>query len=205
MAGSELFFNREAASLIVDTAVDTIGRNPGTFRDALDAIPAAIYVTDVEGTVTYYNRACIGLAGRTPEVGRDKWCVTWRIYTTEGEFLPHDQCPMAVAIREQRPIRDVEAVAERPDGSRVHFIPFPTPLFDSSGCFAGAVNLLLDVTEQRKPEYLREQAQRCRRLAAASTAPELAETLQLMAAKYDQQSLKLARSETDQPQPELRH
>jgi PAS domain S-box-containing protein len=196
MAGPSFSLNRDAAGLIVETAVDAILRNPGTFRNALDEIPAALYVADVEGTITYFNKACVGLAGRTPEVGRDKWCVTWRIFTPEGDFLPHDQCPMAVAIREKRPIRDVEAVAERPDGSRVHFIPFPTPLFDGAGQFAGAVNLLLDVTEQRKPEYLRSQAQRCRQLAAACTEHDLAETLQLMAAKYDEQSLKLARGET---------
>ena len=193
MAGPNLSFNREAASLIVDSAVDAIRSSPATFRNALDDIPAALYVTDIEGTVTYFNKACVGLAGRTPEVGRDKWCVTWRIYTPEGEYLPHDQCPMAIAIREKRAIRDVEAVAERPDGSRVHFIPYPTPLFDGAGQFAGAVNLLLDVTEQRKPDFLRKQAKRCRQLAAACTDHDLAETLQLMAAKYDEQSLKLAR------------
>ena len=193
MAGPNLSLNREAAGLIVESAVDVICRNPEAFRDALDEIPAALYVADVEGTITYFNKACVGLAGRTPEVGRDKWCVTWRIFTPEGDFLPHDQCPMAIAIREKRPVRDVEAVAERPDGSRVHFIPYPTPLFDGAGQFAGAVNLLLDVTEQRKPEFLQRQAQRCRQLAAACTDHDLAETLQLMAAKYDEQSLKLAR------------
>ena len=195
--------NRDAAGLIVDSAVDAIQRDPLTFHTALDEIPAAIYVTDIEGTITYFNAACIDLAGRTPELGRDKWCVTWRIYTPEGDFVPHDQCPMATAIREKRPVRDVEAVAERPDGGRVHFIPFPTPLFDAAGEFSGAVNLLLDVTEQRKPEYLRTQAARCRQLAAACTAVDLAETLQLMAAKYDEQSLKLARSESDQRAAEL--
>jgi PAS domain S-box-containing protein len=197
--------NRDAAGLIVDSAVDAIQRDPLTFHTALDEIPAAIYVTDIEGTITYFNAACIDLAGRTPELGRDKWCVTWRIYTPEGDFVPHDQCPMATAIREKRPVRDVEAVAERPDGGRVHFIPFPTPLFDAAGEFSGAVNLLLDVTEQRKPEYLRTQAARCRQLAAACTAVDLAETLQLMAAKYDEQSLKLARSESDQRVAELPH
>jgi PAS domain S-box-containing protein len=193
MAGPNLSLNREAAGLIVDSAVEAIRRDPQTFSRALDEIPAALYVTDVEGTITYFNKACIGLAGRTPEAGRDKWCVTWRIYTPEGEFMPHDQCPMAVAIKEKRAVRDVEAVAERPDGSRVHFVPFPTPLFDGAGQFSGAVNLLLDVTEQRKPEYLRRQAQRCRQLAAACTDQDLAETLQLMAAKYDEQSLKMTR------------
>lgn len=199
MAGSTFSLSRDTASLIVDSAVESIGRDPKTVAEALDDIPAALYVTDVEGTITYFNKACIGLAGRTPEVGRDKWCVTWRIYTPEGDFVPHDQCPMATAIREKRPVRDVEAVAERPDGSRVHFIPFPTPLFDGSGRFAGAINLLLDVTEQRKPEYLQRQAQRCRQLAAACTDHDLAETLQLMAAKYDEQSLKLERHDAPAP------
>ena len=195
MAGPLLSLNRETAHLVVDSAVDAVQRDPGGFHQALDRIPAALYVADAEGTVTYFNKACVTLAGRTPEVGRDKWCVTWRIYTPDGEFLPHDQCPMAVAIREKRAVRNIEAVAERPDGSRVHFIPFPTPLFDEAGRFAGAVNLLLDVTEQRKPEFLQDQAQQCRQLAAACTTHDLAETLQLMAAKYDEQSLKLTRED----------
>jgi PAS domain S-box-containing protein len=203
MPASNFSLTHDTAGLVVDSAAESILRNPGTFREALDEIPAALYVTDVEGMVTYYNKACIVLAGRTPEVGRDKWCVTWRIYTSDGDFLPHDQCPMAVAIREKRPVRDVEAIAERPDGSRIHFIPFPTPLFDGSGRFSGAVNLLLDVTEQRKPDFLRNQAQRCRQLAAACTAQDLAETLQLMAAKYDEQSLKVTQAEARHPSTEL--
>ena len=191
--GNLHMMNGDTASVVVETAADAICRNPSGFREVLDDIPAALYVTDVEGTVTYFNRACITLAGRTPEVGHDRWCVTWRIYSPDGDFMPHDQCPMAVAIREKRPVRDVEAIAERPDGTRIHFIPYPTPLFDGEGNLAGAVNLLLDVTAQRKPEYLRDQAVRCRRLAAWSTDPALAESLQLMAAKYDEQSLKFAR------------
>jgi len=205
MAFPNLSINRDTASLIVDSAADAIHQAPDTFREVLDEIPAPLYVTDAEGTITYYNKACIALAGRTPEVGRDKWCVTWRIYTPDGEFMPHDQCPMAVAVRERRPVRDVEAVAQRPDGSRVHFIPFPTPLFDGSGGFAGAVNLLLDVSEQRKPEYLRRQAQRCRQLAAACTAQDLVESLQLMAAKYDEQSFKVARMDAEEVQAEVPH
>jgi hypothetical protein len=51
---------------------------------------------------------------------------------TDGTPLPHDQCPMAIALKENRPVRGVEAVAERPDGTRVPFIPFPTPLRDTS-------------------------------------------------------------------------
>ena len=193
--------NGDTASLIVESAADAIRREPASYHEVLDDLPAALYVADVEGTVTYFNKACITLAGRTPEVGRDKWCVTWRIYTEAGAFVPHDQCPMAVAIREKRAVRNVEAVAERPDGTLVHFIPYPTPLFDDDGNFSGAVNLLLDVTEQRKPEYLRDQAANCRRLAVSIDDRNISETLQLMAVKYDEQSLRHGRVEVEHKVP----
>ncbi len=179
---------------LVDEAVCAISSGPDDFHAVLDRLPAPIYVTDNDGTIVYFNRACVALAGRTPECGRDKWCVTWKLYTTEGAFLPHDQCPMAVAIREKRAIRDVEAIAERPDGTRINFMPFPTPWFDADGNMAGAVNLLLDITAQRGPAYLTEQAERCRRLARSVTDGPVAETLILMAAKYDAQALKLTRT-----------
>ena len=140
--------SERAAQCLVQVAADGIRRSPEAFHEVLDELAAPIYSTDSDGTLTYYNRACIRLAGRTPRVGTDKWCVTWKIYTTEGERLPHEACPMAVAIRERRAVRGVEAVAERPDGTRINFMPFPTPVFDDEGQLAGAVNLLLDITER---------------------------------------------------------
>ena len=183
----------EAASHLVDSAAGAVGSNPAAFHEALDALPAPIYVTDHEGTVTYFNKACVDLAGRTPEVGHDKWCVTWKLFKLDGEFLPHDQCPMAVAIREKRPVRNVEAIAERPDGSRVNFLPFPTPYYDASGDFAGAVNLLLEVASEGDGDYLSQQADKCRELAAEVTDLQTSETLNLMAAKYEAQALRLYR------------
>ena len=141
-----------AAHYLIEVAASAIRKYPMAFPEVLDEIAAPIYSTDSQGTLTYFNDACVDLAGRTPRVGTDKWCVTWKIYTTEGEYLPHDACPMAVAIRERQPIRGVEAIAERPNGTRINFIPFPTPLFDEDGCLTGAVNLLLDVTAQRRPK-----------------------------------------------------
>ena len=83
--------------------------------------------------------------GRRPVLGRDRWCGSWHIYTLNGAPLPHDRCPMAVAIREDRRVRGVTAVAERPDGTRVHFRPLPTPLHDANDNLVGAVNVLLDL------------------------------------------------------------
>ena len=183
--------NKRTADQLVATAADAIRARPDAFHEVLEAIPAAIYVTDAEGTLTYYNQACVELAGRTPRVGADKWCVSWKLFSTDGAPLPHERCPMAETLRERTAVRDVEAVAERPDGSRFRFVPFPTPLFDSEGRLAGAVNLLLDVTRRRTPAYLLDQAARCRDLAEGLDDRQAIEALVLMAAKYEEKARKI--------------
>jgi PAS domain S-box-containing protein len=121
-------------------------------QELLAAIPAAIYTTDAAGKITYFNEAAVDLAGRTPTLGSDEWCVTWKLYNPDGTPLPHDECPMAIALKEGRTIRNAEAVAERPDGTRIPFIPFPTPLRDASGRIVGAINMLVDISERRQAE-----------------------------------------------------
>jgi PAS domain S-box-containing protein len=122
------------------------------FRELIEALPAAVYTTDADGWITFFNKAAVELAGRQPKPGIDRWCVSWRQFWPDGTPLPHDMCPMAVSLKEGRPIRGQEAIAERPDGSRVTFIPYPTPLHDSSGALTGAVNMLVDITERKKVE-----------------------------------------------------
>ena len=91
-------------------------------RELLDALPAAIYTTDAAGRLTYYNAAAVQLAGRTPEIGSDEWCVTWRLYWPDGTPLPHNECPMAIALKTGRPVRGTEAIAgtSRWHASAVH-------------------------------------------------------------------------------------
>ncbi|WP_159719055.1 PAS domain S-box protein, partial [Geminicoccus flavidas] len=122
------------------------------FRALVDDLPAAIYTTDADGKITYYNDAAATLAGRRPRIGQDQWCITWRLFHPDGQPMTHDECPMAIALKEQRPVRGQEAIAERPDGSRVRFVPYPTPLFDGSGKLSGAINMLVDITDLRRIE-----------------------------------------------------
>jgi PAS domain S-box-containing protein len=126
-------------------------------RMLLDVLPAAIYMTDVDGKVTYYNKAAVELAGREPVLGSDEWCVTWKLYEPDGSSMPHAKCPMAAALKENRPIRGLEAVAERPDGTRVPIVPYPTPLHDTSGALVGAVNMLIDISDRKRAEDIAQQ------------------------------------------------
>ena len=165
----------------------------GTGADAvLDALPAPVYTTNNEGRITYFNQACVDFAGRTPRVGQDRWCVTWKLYTEDGAFLPHDQCPMAVAVRRKRAVRGASAIAERPNGSRLPFMPYPTPVLDEAGEMIGAVNLLIGVGDRKEVDYLKAQALRCRQLAQSIDDPRTVHTLTLMADEYDDQVLALS-------------
>jgi PAS domain S-box-containing protein len=121
-------------------------------QDLLAAVPAAIYTTDAEGRITYYNQAAVELCGRTPKLGSDRWSVAWKLYWPDGTPLPHDQCPLAIALREGRAIRNMEIVAERPDGTRVPFLAYPTPICDENGNVVGAINMLADVSERKQAE-----------------------------------------------------
>ena len=133
----------------------------------LQALPAAVYTTDAAGLITFYNEAAAELWGCRPELGKSEFCGSWKLYWPDGTPLPHDECPMAVALREKRPVRGMEAIAERPDGTRVPFIPYPTPLFDAAGTLIGAVNALVDITERHEADKkIRESEIRYRRTAA---------------------------------------
>ena len=122
------------------------------FRELVNALPAAVYTTDPSGRITYYNEAAAALWGCRPDLGNSDWCGSWKLFWPDGRAMPHDQCPMATAVKKQQAIRGLEAVAERPDGSRVPFLPFPTPIFNEAGVFVGAVNMLVDISERKRAE-----------------------------------------------------
>ncbi|HEY6980262.1 PAS domain S-box protein [Reyranella sp.] len=124
------------------------------FQELLLALPAAIYTTDAEGRITFYNDAAVDLWGCRPELGKSEFCGSWKLYWPDGMPLPHDECPMAKALREKRPNRGMEAIAERPDGSRIPFMPYPSPIFDSEGRLIGAVNMLVDLSALKRGEEM---------------------------------------------------
>lgn len=121
----------------------------------LEALPVPIYTTDAEGYITFFNGAAATFWGHRPELGITRWCGAWRLFRLDGRPMAHDECPLAVTLREGRAVRDAEAIAERPDGTRVPFIPHPTLLTDDAGRITGAINLLVDITDRKHAELER--------------------------------------------------
>jgi len=129
---------------------EALGASHPQHRSLIEALGVAAYTTDATGRITVYNEAAAALWGRRPEPGNDQWCGSWRLYRPDGTPMPHDECPMAVTLKENRPVRDVEILVERPDGARSFVLPFPAPLRDASGALIGAVNVLIDITERKR-------------------------------------------------------
>lgn len=113
----------------------------------LDALPVALYHTDPEGRLTWYNDAAAKLWGWRPPLGQ-LWCGSFRILNLDGSPLPHEECPMAVTLKQGVPVLGAQAIAERPDGSRLAFMPHPALLRDENGKVTGAINVLVDVTDR---------------------------------------------------------
>lgn len=158
---------------------------PGSLA-RFDQFPAPVYATDRSGSITYFNAASVAFSGRTPTVGEDRWCVSWKLRSDDGAPLPHDQCPMAVAVREGRAVRGIEAYAERPDGARTRFRPFPTPAIDR-GQVIGAVNLIIPLDGEAERTLL-ATASKCRSLAQWVCDAQASDTLKHMADECEGQA-----------------
>ncbi|MCY0095687.1 PAS domain-containing protein [Hoeflea ulvae] len=129
-----------------------------TSRPLLDAMAGAVYTTDRNGIITYFNPAAAGLWGREPEVGITRWCGSLRMRRLDGTPLPHDECPMAVCVKTGAAVGNQEILVERPDGAQKHVRISPRPIRDSAGQLIGAVNTIDDITDQRQSERDRDSS-----------------------------------------------
>jgi PAS domain S-box-containing protein len=122
-------------------------------RSILDALPEALYIADASGKIVYFNDAAAALAGRRPEIGKDRWCVTWRLRHLDGTPIPPEESAVAQVVRDglSRPIFGWRAVAERPDGTSVVIAANVEPLRDEAGRLLGAVVVIYDVSRQNRP------------------------------------------------------
>ncbi|MEP7143224.1 MAG: PAS domain S-box protein [Ferruginibacter sp.] len=127
------------------------------YRQLVEGLQTAVYTTDAQGRIMLYNKAAADLWGREPEIGKDLWCGSNKIYNNDGTDLAFDSSPMAVTLRGGRPVIGEEIIIVRPDGGLSNVAPYPQPFFDENGKIIGAVNMLVDITENKRSELaLRE-------------------------------------------------
>ncbi len=120
------------------------------YKQLLVSLPVAVYTCNKEGMIQIYNDAAVTLWGRKPEIGKEFWCGSLKTFRTDGSLLPIDDYPMYIALKEGAKVTGTEIIIERPDGERRYVLTHPEPVFDDTGNVTGAINTLIDITEQRQ-------------------------------------------------------
>jgi PAS domain S-box-containing protein len=135
-------------------AEDALRESEERLRLVLDTLPAAAYTCDADGSITYFNERASELWGRRPKLNDpgDRFCGSVRILDPDGSAIPHDQCWMAMALREKRSVDGKEAIVERSDGDQRYVLTHVSPLWDLSGSLVGAVNVLVDISDRKRVE-----------------------------------------------------
>lgn len=118
----------------------------------LETMSMAVYTCDAKGFIKLYNSAAIELWGREPVSNKDLWCGSWKIFRPDGSPLPLDECPMAIVLRGGTVNDNEEIVIQRRDGTARNVIPYPRAIVNREGELIGAINMLMDITEQKVAE-----------------------------------------------------
>ncbi|HEY4736373.1 MAG TPA: PAS domain S-box protein [Xanthobacteraceae bacterium] len=123
-------------------------------QSALDAIPTGFCVCRADGALVRYNKRAAELWGRSPKLGDTGEFseINFRRYTAQGVPLPFAASPVAVALRSGVPVRGVELVIERLDGSQIPVLMNVAPLKDAEGRIDGAVCSFQELTERKRAE-----------------------------------------------------
>jgi len=129
-------------------AEDVLHKSEEQFRQLVKGLPAAVYSCDAEGRVVFYNDAAVKLWGKKPELGKDLWNSVFQMFNPDGTPIPIESNPVTITLKEGRAPESAEVIIERPDGGRSILLAYPQPEFRLSGEVKGAINMLIDVTDQ---------------------------------------------------------
>jgi PAS domain S-box-containing protein len=164
LSSTTLALMKDGASLYQTAIVDLterkrfeekIQRSEERYRTLFDLVPVAVYVCDADGIIREHNRRAAELWGREPGGNGEgpRFCGSYKIYYPDDRLMPHEECPMARALRgEKLKAEDLEIIVERPDGERRHVISAPRILTNIHGKITGAINSLFDITERKRAE-----------------------------------------------------
>ena len=122
------------------------------YQSLIEDSPLAIYTSDQDGRLTYFNPAAVQLWGRVPVIGEDFWSGPWRIHFPDGRPMNLSDSPMAKALQQIARFENQEIVIERPDQTFKRLLVFAIPTFDDQGTFSGTQNTFVDITAKTSYE-----------------------------------------------------
>ncbi|MFC4930401.1 sensor histidine kinase [Massilia sp. GCM10023247] len=156
-------------------AAESALRQQMAFRTAMEnSLMTGLRARDLEGRVTYVNKAFCEIVGLPPEelIGRKPPMPYWAP-EARGEYEERFANVLAGTITPQ-----FESVFQRSDGVRVPVLVFEAPLVDSRGKQTGWMSSILDITDRKKAEELnRRQREKLEASARLATMGEISSML----------------------------
>lgn len=124
----------------------------------LDILPIATCICDARGTILQYNRHAEEIWGRRPQPGQthDQFTENVRFFELDG--TPAVRSLMTEVLKTGMPVRNVERIVERPDGTRMISSINIDTLRNANGDVVGAVNCFFDVTERKRMDAALEHS-----------------------------------------------
>jgi signal transduction histidine kinase len=152
------------------------------YRNMLDRLPTAAYACDAEGLITYYNTKAVETWGRAPKLRHadDRFCGSYRLFSSDGSPIAHEECWMALALRHRREYLAQEILIERPNASLLPVLAYATPLLDDHGDVVAGINMLVSIDERKRLERLMKDADEVKSLYMSTLAAELRRQLATM-------------------------
>lgn len=156
-------------------AAEAALRQQMAFRTAMEnSLLTGLRARDLEGRVTYVNRAFCQIVGHPPEelIGKKPPMAYWAPEAT-AEYEERFQGILSGKVTPQ-----FETVFQRPDGTRVPVLVFEAPLVDVDGRHTGWMSSVLDITDRKRVEELnRQQEEKLQASARLATMGELSSML----------------------------
>lgn len=154
-AARRLLASLQQRALAFDAESERRRMNETQFRRLMALLPVGVCTCEApSGAISYYNDKAAELWGHAPVIGDPavRYCGALRLRHADGRPLPHDDSPMAAALRDGVEIRNHELTFERADGTSVAVFVNVDPMRDDAGRVTGAVSVFHDITEIRKTE-----------------------------------------------------
>ena len=82
----------------MSAVAELYGLDPSS-RVVLGALPVAVYTTDADGRITFYNEAAARLWGREPVLNKDRWCAAARLMGLDGTVISPQDSPPAASLK----------------------------------------------------------------------------------------------------------
>lgn len=144
------------------------------FQRLLDTLPTAAYTCDNNGLITYYNHQAAQVWGREPKLNdpADRYCGSFKLFI-DGVPVHNTECFMAQALRERKAFLGHEVTVERADGTRVTGLMHIMPIQNEHREPAGAVNVIVDISDRKRAEEALLRADRSKDLFLAKLAQEM--------------------------------